>query len=311
MDHPPQAASPQIHRRSTRLTISIPVTIRGKDADGKTFMEKSHSVSVSKHGGTIETASPLKAGMAVSIENPKLGKTAQASVVLVMDKLGPSGLRQVAVALTEPQNIWGIDFPPFDWEQPGALTDPTAERKASVVQSPPDQPSEVAFARPLAPPDRPERAPTAAPGKPATPAAPSLPVTPPAVSPASDASKVLEECDAALRAAVTRFVKQLEAMTEARTKLTQEQLDKLADETREALRKELEELATQSVAFTKEQLRKQVRAELAAGTQQLQETRAMMEEVLSALREKVAALLATIEAPISKPAPDSSKQRPR
>ena len=67
-------------RRSTRLSISIPVVISGVDADGNIFSENVRTLIVNKHGGKIATAHHLTMGTEVSIENRALGVVAKASV---------------------------------------------------------------------------------------------------------------------------------------------------------------------------------------------------------------------------------------
>lgn len=102
-------------RRSKRLSISIPVVISGVDADGNTFSESVRTLVVNNHGGKIATTYHLAMGTEVSILNPALGGMAKASVVWLGEKPGPGDLHHVALQLLEPQNIWGIAFPPDDW----------------------------------------------------------------------------------------------------------------------------------------------------------------------------------------------------
>ena len=102
-------------RRSTRLTISIPVVISGVGRDGKSFSERVRTVDVNKHGGKIATSRPLAVGTQVLIENPSAGKGAKARVVRLDETHSPEGLHYVALELLEAQNIWGIAFPPDDW----------------------------------------------------------------------------------------------------------------------------------------------------------------------------------------------------
>ena len=102
-------------RRSTRLSISIPVVMSGVDAAGHSFRESVHTLVVNKHGGMIATTHPLSVGAQVSIANPAMGAVAKASVVRLDEKERPEDLHHVALQLLEPQNIWGIAFPPDDW----------------------------------------------------------------------------------------------------------------------------------------------------------------------------------------------------
>ena len=59
----------KLDRRSTRLSISIPITISGVDADGHAFSESVRTVIVNKQGGKIATTRHLAMGNEVLIEN--------------------------------------------------------------------------------------------------------------------------------------------------------------------------------------------------------------------------------------------------
>ncbi len=103
-------------RRSTRLSIAIPIFISGTNSQGEHFREKAHTLVVNKHGAKIATAQPLAYGAEIVIENPAVGVTAKALVLLSGNLETPDGSPAVAVQLFEAQNIWGIQFPPVDWE---------------------------------------------------------------------------------------------------------------------------------------------------------------------------------------------------
>jgi len=102
-------------RRSTRLSVSIPIVISGKDAAGNDFTEHTRTRDVNKHGAKIMTARQLAMGTEVSIENRALGVVAGAKVVWLGKNQSPDDLRQVGLQLMEAPNIWGIEFPPDDW----------------------------------------------------------------------------------------------------------------------------------------------------------------------------------------------------
>jgi hypothetical protein len=102
-------------RRSTRLSISIPVVISGVDVEGNDFSEGVRTQIVNKHGGKVATTHRLKMDAEVLIENPANGKSAKSKVVWLDGNQSPDGLRGVALQLMEAQNIWGISFPPDDW----------------------------------------------------------------------------------------------------------------------------------------------------------------------------------------------------
>ena len=128
-------------RRSTRLSISVPIVIHGKDAQQKPFRESTRTLILNKHGAKIVTAQQLVIGAEILIEHPALGSVAKANVVWVSPKRDTSGLRQAGVQLKEAQNIWGLEFPPDDW------TAEEEEEEAPAVEaapSPSPAPAEVA-----------------------------------------------------------------------------------------------------------------------------------------------------------------------
>lgn len=103
------------NRRSTRLSISIPIVISGVDGDGNDFSEGVRTLVVNKHGGKIATVHSLPLGTEILIENHALGAEAKAKVVWRDDNQAPDDIQYVALQLLEAQNIWGIAFPPDDW----------------------------------------------------------------------------------------------------------------------------------------------------------------------------------------------------
>jgi hypothetical protein len=114
------------YRRSTRVSISIPIVISGVDAEGNSFSESVHTQIVNKHGGKIATAHPLTMGTEVLIENRAMGVVAKARVVWLGEIHVTGDLHPVGLELLEAQNIWGMTFPPDDWRaEPGEETPPT------------------------------------------------------------------------------------------------------------------------------------------------------------------------------------------
>jgi hypothetical protein len=105
----------KLDRRSTRLSIAIPVTISGVDAAGQTYREDVRTVVINKHGGKIATTQRLALGASVQIENHAMRTMVKGSVVWLGETNPPSELHHVGLQLLDSQNIWGIAFPPDDW----------------------------------------------------------------------------------------------------------------------------------------------------------------------------------------------------
>ena len=77
------------------------------------FTCEGETIVVNLHGALISTALALWVGTNIDIQVYLTGKRAQAKVVCV-DLDQP---RKCGVALTKPQNIWGISLPPDDWHE--------------------------------------------------------------------------------------------------------------------------------------------------------------------------------------------------
>ena len=102
-------------RRSTRLPISVPIVISGKDARQNEFRETTRTIVVNKHGAKIVAAHQLAVGTEILIENRPLGAAARANVVWFNPEQGADHLHEAGVQLVDAENIWGIEFPPKDW----------------------------------------------------------------------------------------------------------------------------------------------------------------------------------------------------
>jgi HAMP domain-containing protein len=126
-------------RRSTRLSISIPIVISGVDALGQEFSESVRTLVVNKHGGKILTTRHLAMGAEVLIENRAVGAVAKAGVAWLSEKHSAGDLHHVGLQLLEAQNVWGIAFPPEDWsgepaeEQRAGPGSPPAEEHAGAT----------------------------------------------------------------------------------------------------------------------------------------------------------------------------------
>src|SRR5260370_26857753 len=135
-------------RRSTRLFISIPLTLSGIDTAGHTFKENTKTLIINKHGAKIATVHQLTLGGEVTIENRALARTAKAIVVWVGDRASPKDPVEIGLQLTEAQNLWGIEFPPDDWQE-GPPIGPDGQRREKRGVTAPDRAPEEP--RPKAP----------------------------------------------------------------------------------------------------------------------------------------------------------------
>ena len=130
-----------VGRRSARLSIIVPVTVRGTDAAGQAFKENTWTICVNKHGGRIATFHQLADDDQIVIENPLLGRSAKARVKRVCEKRFAEDPFEVCVELLEAQNVWGVKLPPEDWQKerqivPGDQKSPTPQAAPQAPKTP-------------------------------------------------------------------------------------------------------------------------------------------------------------------------------
>ncbi len=127
-----------VGRRSARLSIIVPVTVRGTDAAGQAFKENTWTICVNKHGGRIATFHQLADDGEIVIENPLLGRTAKARVKRVCEKRFAEDPFEVCVELLEAQNVWGVKLPPEDWQKEQQIV--PEDQKSPTPQAAPQAP---------------------------------------------------------------------------------------------------------------------------------------------------------------------------
>jgi hypothetical protein len=97
-------------RRSTRVPFKVVISAQGLNGrltcDGETII-------VNRHGALISSTVPLRIGLKIEIHVIITDKRANAEVVYVdAERHFVCG-----IALENPENIWGLSFPPEDWYQ--------------------------------------------------------------------------------------------------------------------------------------------------------------------------------------------------
>ena len=119
-------------RRSTRIYLSLPIVIRGKDAQQKAFREDTRTLIVNRHGARLITSQQLVVGAEILVENPALRSMVKANVVWVSARQDTTGRREAGIQLAESRNIWGIEFPSDDWSTDVNVADSPASKGASI-----------------------------------------------------------------------------------------------------------------------------------------------------------------------------------
>lgn len=131
-------------RRSSRMMLSVPITVSGIDALGEPFRELTTTLSVSCNGCKYRSKNYVQRDSLVTIEvshpNPRLSPRVVRGRARWVQR--PRNLREqyeVALELEVPGNIWGIASPPPDWfahPDDEKLADPAAPAVGGSVAEP-------------------------------------------------------------------------------------------------------------------------------------------------------------------------------
>ena len=101
-------------RRTQRVKIAIPVTVRIPKANASFYEEATETVVVNAHGCLALLAVPLATGQQVRIINSKSSEERECAVVWIGQF--NEGKREVGLEFSEPvPRSWRITFPPEDW----------------------------------------------------------------------------------------------------------------------------------------------------------------------------------------------------
>jgi hypothetical protein len=152
-------------RRSTRITRTVPLTIRGIDLLSQPFEERTTTVSLNTFGCRYPSRHHLPKNTWVTLEIPTSENSegrqrVRARVVWIQKPRSTRELFQVSVELESPGNIWGLELPPEDWAiaEERLAAEIEDDRNAAGVISSWLQPGEIFAVVPEAPlRDRPVR----------------------------------------------------------------------------------------------------------------------------------------------------------
>lgn len=97
-------------RRSKRLGLSFPVSVRGQNALGEAFQESTEVVSVNAHGALLVLAANVQKGQTIRVENKRTRKEEECRVAFVGSAY--QGKARVGIEFVNgPADFWGIYFP--------------------------------------------------------------------------------------------------------------------------------------------------------------------------------------------------------
>ena len=126
-------------RRSTRIVQAVPLTVTGVDALGQPFKERTTTVMVNCHGCKYQSKHyvPKNSIVTLDIPTPEPGRpphSVQGRVVWVQRPRTVRELFQIGLEFETPGNVWGIAFPPDDWQASIAQAGTDASRTLELVQ---------------------------------------------------------------------------------------------------------------------------------------------------------------------------------
>jgi hypothetical protein len=116
-------------RRTTRIPLRIPVLIV-HEHEGATRSFDGWTMIVNIHGAKIECKHAFALHQEVTIQVPFNKMSQKGKVVWARTELNEKGNREFGVELNEPENLWGVGFPPSDWD---ATKGPKAASDASAI----------------------------------------------------------------------------------------------------------------------------------------------------------------------------------
>ena len=174
-------------RRSTRVVQAVPITVTGVDALGQPFKERTTTIMVNCHGCKYQSKHYVPKNSTVTIEIPRPEpayppRVVPGRVVWVQRPRTVRELFQIGLEFEISANVWGIAFPPDDWD-PAPVDDP------ATIPTPEQVAAALAAMAPPAPAKEAEKKPEAKPQASAPSPAPAITSPKPAAPPVSAAPK--------------------------------------------------------------------------------------------------------------------------
>jgi hypothetical protein len=107
-------------RRTKRIIQSVPLTVTGVDALGRSFQERTSTLTINCQGCRYQSKHYVLKNMWVTLEIPhhepgREPRTVRARVNWIQRPRTVRELFQIGVELEVSGNVWGIAFPPSDW----------------------------------------------------------------------------------------------------------------------------------------------------------------------------------------------------
>ncbi len=130
-------------RRSTRIPMRLPLQVAFRDKAGASHKVEAWTMVLNKHGARVECKRALELHQEIAVTVVPTKKSGQGSVVWREAKPNHKGHFECAVELIEAENLWGVEFPPNDWnarkaagaakQSPAALRDTVAAEPVNTA----------------------------------------------------------------------------------------------------------------------------------------------------------------------------------
>lgn len=104
-------------RRSLRVLLSVPVTIRSANSSTSALEEETKTLVVNAHGALIQLSQDFKANQKVTMTHKGTGETQACRIVYIGPMQGGKAQVGIEFAKASPK-FWQISFPPEDWNVP-------------------------------------------------------------------------------------------------------------------------------------------------------------------------------------------------
>jgi hypothetical protein len=107
-------------RRSSRVTLRVPLRIYEPDTSKRFLVEEAHAVKISLWGGLIALKAPVNRNQQLVTVNRATGETTDSRIVYLGPmESGGSRARLVAIEFLKPSpGFWGVVFPQIDPGRP-------------------------------------------------------------------------------------------------------------------------------------------------------------------------------------------------
>jgi hypothetical protein len=106
----PSTPQPFPEKRSApRASIPVEIVLRCPDKVGKSFIEKTRTVDISRTGAKLRTEHDVNHGTRLQMAIPHLKRMSSATVARLGNRTG--NLQEIGITIDEPGDLWGVQLP--------------------------------------------------------------------------------------------------------------------------------------------------------------------------------------------------------